>query len=404
MADDDFSTGATLELEVSQRSLSAARDTIESELGDLEVDVNAVVSGNRSSMQPRDPGSGQFMAIEGVEQRVVNTNDTLDSVVQIETERWELDKIRNDYLEQLVESSGGGGSDIFKPRSGGGGGLGGFLGGAMGTIIGIGAIKAMSSLSNSMDNFDIPEIPPLKVPDIPGVPYLGPDPVPVEEPSPLPTPEPDWLPINIPEPSWLPIENPTGDGTDGPSGTGTPTPVVDPNHLPRGTGLTPGRGTGQPTPTPGPGSDSLIPTPEEIGSVLLGGSTIGSIIAGGMGNGPLYKGPDPLNAREHPGRAAVAGGTIAAGAAATQLDSPLPGPADVLGAGIIAAGLSLAGAGSQTAAADSGDGDTTVQVDNSTDVKVEQRRDDQQIIDDVMSEVDKEIQQLRRELERSLGT
>lgn len=164
----EFSTGAELELEISQRSLREARDTIESELGDLEVDISAVLDtrgassggngddgggsglqlelmrrqlnhqkrsadldeetgnyleelldiadeissqleaggGGASRMQPRDPSSGRFMGIEGVEQRVVNTNDTLDSLIQIENERWELDKYRNDYLEQLAEGGG----------------------------------------------------------------------------------------------------------------------------------------------------------------------------------------------------------------------------------------------------------------------------------------------------------
>lgn len=149
MADDDFSTGAELTLSVNQSSLSAARDTIESELGDLEVDVNAIVSGNRSGMQPRDPGSGQFMAIEGVEQRVVNTNDVLDGVAQIETERWELDKRRNDYLEELAETSmlpGGG-----QQAGGGGGGttiLGGtgLLGGVSltGAATGLGGLGAIA--------------------------------------------------------------------------------------------------------------------------------------------------------------------------------------------------------------------------------------------------------------------
>lgn len=125
----DFQTGAELEISVSQSSLSDARDTIESELGDIEVDVNAVVSGGS---QPRDPSSGQFLGIEGVEQRVVNTNDTLDGLIQIESERWELDKIRNDYLEQLADTSG-----LPGQRGGGGGGVG--MGAGMGARAAIGA-------------------------------------------------------------------------------------------------------------------------------------------------------------------------------------------------------------------------------------------------------------------------
>lgn len=130
----DFATGATLELEVSRSSLSQARDTIESELGDLEVGVDAVVSGNGGGMQPRDPSSGRFMSIEGVEQRVVNTNDTLDGLIQIETERWELDKVRNNHLEQLAEGGGVGG---------GGGGGAGLLGGARAAVGGSGLAAAL---------------------------------------------------------------------------------------------------------------------------------------------------------------------------------------------------------------------------------------------------------------------
>lgn len=134
----EFSTGAELEISVSQSSLAEARDTIQSELGDMEVDVNAVVSGNQR--QPRDPSSGQFMAIEGMEQRQVDTTQTLENLIQIENERWELDKYRNDYLEQLADSGmmGGGGGDD-------GGGIGSLFAGRAGAAGASAAAGAVSA-------------------------------------------------------------------------------------------------------------------------------------------------------------------------------------------------------------------------------------------------------------------
>jgi hypothetical protein len=103
----DFSTGAELTVSVNQRSLSEARDTIQSELGDLEVGVDAVVSGNGGG-----PGGGR---------------SEVEDLVQIETERWELDKRRNDYLEELVEGGGVVAAGAQQAAGGGGGGGGGIL-------------------------------------------------------------------------------------------------------------------------------------------------------------------------------------------------------------------------------------------------------------------------------------
>lgn len=73
--DADFSTAAELSLSVNDRQLSSIRSQIENELADIPVGVDAAGVGGGGRMQPRDPSTGRFMSIEGVEQRVIEQTE-----------------------------------------------------------------------------------------------------------------------------------------------------------------------------------------------------------------------------------------------------------------------------------------------------------------------------------------
>lgn len=130
----DFSTGVELEVEVSSRSLRSAKDTIESELGDLEVGVDAVVSG---------AGGGGGGGMTNPRRRA----------------RWEQQRTEDlgdilDVLEDIDERVGGGdggGSNLglgvlLGRASGAAGGAAGAAGGLIGGTAGIAGAAAAAPL------------------------------------------------------------------------------------------------------------------------------------------------------------------------------------------------------------------------------------------------------------------
>lgn len=204
--DAEFSTGAELSLTVADSELSALRSQIESELADIPVGVDASVSGG-GRMQPRDPSTGQFLSIEGVEQRVIEQTE-----VQVEV----LEDIK-DELEGLGGFGGGGGGGLGVSRgftAGLGGGLGatalGIGGGAGIAGAGIGAGVGLAT-----GNIQLPEDElNLQFGNIAVTPVLeGPF---VEEFTPTLTPtfnpvfEPEFSPVFDPEfsPQFNPVFNP----------------------------------------------------------------------------------------------------------------------------------------------------------------------------------------------------
>lgn len=87
----DFTSTAELSVSLDQGSLRDVRGEIESALSDIPVGVEAGDLGGGdsggSTQQPRDPNSGQFMAIEGVEQRLVDQTAILTEVKDLADQR-----------------------------------------------------------------------------------------------------------------------------------------------------------------------------------------------------------------------------------------------------------------------------------------------------------------------------
>lgn len=180
----EFDTEAQFEAVIDSSSLSDVRDDIESELGDVEVQVAAQVDGPSGGS-----GGGGSGAI----------------VDEFETEH-QLSEERNRLLEELVDETEQNSYNRAARMGGGAAGL------AMAGVLGVGAM-GLSALSE----FEWPAMPKLEAPDI--------SPIEVLTPSSIPLTEPDWLPPTVPKPDWLPItvESPGGD-KDTPDDTPTNTP------------------------------------------------------------------------------------------------------------------------------------------------------------------------------------
>lgn len=165
----EFNTTANVSIEIESGELRDARRQIEDALSDVSLGLDASPDGSGGSggggptniselqtiadsldniesnigdisQQPRDPESGQFLAVEGVEQRVIENTRVSE---QLQT----LDRTRNELLEEVVAilddiedqggpgTGGGDGGNLFNFRRllqlgalGGAGGAGGILG------------------------------------------------------------------------------------------------------------------------------------------------------------------------------------------------------------------------------------------------------------------------------------
>ena len=126
----DFSTGAELELTVSQRSLRSVRDTIESELGDLEVGVDAIVSGGGGAGSSGMTSPRRRAAWE--QQRTEDLRDILNVLEDIE--------------ERGGMGGGGGDGGVTIIPTGLAGSVGGAAGGLLGGTAGLAGAAAAGPL------------------------------------------------------------------------------------------------------------------------------------------------------------------------------------------------------------------------------------------------------------------
>ncbi|WP_137288829.1 hypothetical protein [Natronorubrum halophilum] len=139
----EFSSSATIDVSVSSSSLRSARDTIESELGDVQVNASSATGGGSGS---RIAGRERGMA----RQLQTETNNHLG-------ENLSLNEERNDLLRQLVDVTE---KDAQTTRGRGGGMAAGAIGLAVG---GIGLGSALlgglgSTLSDAMPDFDASDL------------------------------------------------------------------------------------------------------------------------------------------------------------------------------------------------------------------------------------------------------
>lgn len=219
----DFDTTAELQVTVNRQSLRAARDTIESDLGDVTVDVNAGGGGGASAQlqqSARQRSKEAALSRRLLDEQLSALNDQGDAV----GEGLRLDEIRNDLLRELLEATevggstadSGGGSLRFRSNDGGGGGggLGGV--GALLGLLGLGAAGAVGGAvggSPSGGEGDAPQ--PTPTPGAAPAPAPQPRPVPVDAPSSIPVAEP--APVPVDSPTSIPVDSPSSIPVDAPS-------------------------------------------------------------------------------------------------------------------------------------------------------------------------------------------
>ncbi|QLK25408.1 hypothetical protein HYG81_15140 [Natrinema zhouii] len=134
----EFSTSATIDVQVSPGSLREARGTIEDELGGAQVDVSSSTGGGSGGrMAGRERAMGRQLQTE--------TNNHL-------TENLDLNRERNELLRRLVDIN-----EKDAQTSRGGGGMGGALGLAIGGI-GLGSML-LGDLGSTIGDA-IPELSP----------------------------------------------------------------------------------------------------------------------------------------------------------------------------------------------------------------------------------------------------
>jgi hypothetical protein len=260
----EFETEATFEAVVDSASLRSARDTVEKEFSDLEVQVDAVAQtnggGRAGASKERAMGrrlqSEQLDALADI-QNGLETAAAPESVVDAWDETHELDERRNELLEEILDENEDG--NRLRGRGGGGGrGMLALLG--MAAPVGIAGL-GLVGLTKALEEFgpDFPESIPLT--GVPGE---------------IDVDAPDKIPISSPFPIPIPVAEAVVDVVQATTGSEAPTG-------------TPG-GTTTPTPPPTDGtrrdSDSEM-TPEEIAESareqLAGGSDSGS----GAGSGEV---------------------------------------------------------------------------------------------------------------------
>lgn len=304
----EFSTKATLDLQVDQGGLRSARKEIEEKLtGDpiqVEVEVEQPNSGRvassskaLSSNTSASGGGGNG----GSSKLLDRQNSLLSGIDSHWDENLELNDIRNELLRELLEETE---KDNTTARGRMGRGLMGG-GGMLGIAIGGAVLSKLPDLD--LPKLKLPDIPPLKIPDIP--PLKAPDIDPLEVPDIDPLKVPDIDPLEVPEidplevPDIDPLEVPEIDPLEVPEIPGVPEPdwapieVRKPDWIPIPPPEMPEMpdAPGNPSPTPSP-----TPPP----------------VAAPDGNMPdLPDLPDVNTPEISPGEAAAAGGTAAAGAA-----------------------------------------------------------------------------------------
>lgn len=255
----EFETQNTVDVVIDDRSLTEARADVEDALSSVPMDVQASVSGGG--------GGSEVAARDRARQRQLMTAQT-DSIDELReefaendvAEEWQeqhaLSRERNRLLQQIAEGIDEGNFDRAS-RSGG----------AIGSIIGGGALLGIGALSGVLSSFSWPSLPEFGWPDLPDMgppPKPGWAPIDVVEPDPVPVGEPDPVPVE--DPGEVAVEEPET------------IPVEDPETMP----------IEKPDPVPEPGWAPIevsAPTlsTEGVGSGLGEGAGVGALLAAGVG-------------------------------------------------------------------------------------------------------------------------
>lgn len=326
----EFSTTASLYVELEQSSLRGSRKKLENELtaDPIQVEVEPVKSPgsamdglNNSGQRGGGRGGG---GVGGLTETMEDQATVLDDITDSWEENIELNERRNELLEDLQDEIQQGNFDRARRLGSAGGALGGL---AIGITL-LGVSKLTSTLSNfswpqlpEAPDIDAPEIPPLDVPD--SVPVEVPDTPSLDIPNipPLDIPDlPEFTWPDLPEFSWPSL--PTFTWPNLPDWTWPDLPefswpqIPQPDWLPL---------VGDPDGTDGgSGSGSSL-----IDDVVSGGETAWDTVAGAGEGAAEWAG-------ENSGKA-VAGGSLVAGGLLALADGPLPF-GDAAGASVAAAG------------------------------------------------------------------
>lgn len=147
----EFETKSLLDVEVSRRSLRSAQKTIEDDLGDVTVDIQASTSDptSASSQLQRSVADRHSRENAMSRQLLSGQSETLSMISGQVDDLLDLAEERNDLLRAMLRENEKG--DFTRAKGGGGGGiLGGLLGGAL-TITGISAVAASDLITGALD-------------------------------------------------------------------------------------------------------------------------------------------------------------------------------------------------------------------------------------------------------------
>lgn len=226
----EFGAAATLSLEVPDSELRAARREIESELGDLEVSIDATASGGTTGRPTGDNAE--------IDRHLTTANDVLDDLDELAIER-------NNLLRELIDETEQGNRARGRGRGGAFGAAGGGLLALLGIAGGAGAL-GLAGLVEALEGFEFPDLPDLEFPD--GIPLTGvPDEIPVDAPTEIPVDAPKSIPLTTPFPIPIPVANAVIDIVDTTLTDPEPTPGPEPSPGP------------SPDPDPSPGGATDIP-------------------------------------------------------------------------------------------------------------------------------------------------
>lgn len=311
----DFSTKATLHVELDQNSLQDAREQIQDELAaqPIQVETQPVDRPGTTGGSGGSTGGAGGGTLDMLSDSMEAQSTALDGITDFWDENIGLNERRNEILEEIEEGIERGN------MSGGGRGLLGTIGGIVGGGLTLGVLGA-STLINFLKDFswpkiNIPDIPseipvevpqtipvdapdsiPLDVPDIPPLDVPEIPPLDVPEIDPLTIKKPDWLPIELKKPDWIPLGEPedTDTGTDTDTDTDTtdtpPTDIPDIPPVPQGpkNPFNDG-GYDSPIPAPGPGPAPTPPGDEDTPTNNPGGSPgiVDRIVTGAATQGAI---------------------------------------------------------------------------------------------------------------------
>lgn len=150
----EFSTTALLEAQVNQSSLRSARQTVEDELSDIEVDVAATASNGLGAGSGGGAGGSSLATsvLETSNQHLTHISDVGDELAELAQERNHLLRENLEANELAAQSSGGNGGRL--PRLSGGLGILGGLAVAIASVNWTGVVTgAIDKISASVGDF-----------------------------------------------------------------------------------------------------------------------------------------------------------------------------------------------------------------------------------------------------------